>query len=136
MTDYLKILDDILDYFYERIGDEIMPSNIQSQFKIDKHLFYACIEKIHRSSHIDKLNNERAERAICKINLDGILFKESGGYRQRQSDINNERTKIVNQNFKNNIVNTLLVIGSILAGIGTIALVTWEIYKHYYLHTD
>jgi hypothetical protein len=133
-TNYLQIMDDILNFFYDKIGQPLLISNFKNDFKINENLFFACIEKIHRNSHIDKLNNERAEKAICQINLDGILFKESGGY------IEKERINLINNQYRETLENIrrrnerLIVRGTWGIASGAIALVVWEMYKTFCLH--
>lgn len=127
--DYTFILDNILNYFYDHSSEQIIPSNIKSNFDLNETLFYAAIEKIHRSSHIDKLNNERAEKAVCQINFDGILFKESGGYQITKNNTQKE-------NRIKSVKDWLLIGGTWLAGLGALSLTIWEIYKHFYLHID
>ena len=126
---YLNILDNILNHFYINLGKEITPFDIRNDFKISEDLFFACIEKIHKSGHLDKIRfDKRAEeKAIYKINFEGILFKENSGY---VSHYEKDQCQMRIRNLK----DYALIIGTWFAGIGATALVVWEVYKHYCLH--
>jgi hypothetical protein len=68
------------------------------------------------------------------ISFDGEFFiLEEGGYRQQQKNEIEDRRKIELENSKNQLNQTLLVIGAIGAAVGTVALVIWEIYKYFCL---
>jgi hypothetical protein len=59
----------------------------------------------------------------------GKVFNETGGYRQKQADINSHRENQEAQRKRNEFRDLLLVIGAIGSAIGTICLFVWDIWK-------
>ena len=137
--DYLKLLDEIIDIFKNsepkqrayttrQIINQLSSRQIIVSYEITKEAIVKLIkDEILR---ID-IPQEGSLRQFSTSNyyiltLEGYMF--NGYQKQKITDDRTEKQKVRNER--------LLIAGTLLAGIAGLAVVGWELYKHYYLHID
>jgi hypothetical protein len=109
---------------------------IQNKFSELKTLEFALYEnlifdKLVRDTYLKEIGDRH-----YSITFEGKLFNEQGGYGQRikTDTLNAKNLEIDVATRKRN--EKLIVVGTWAVAFGAVALVIWEIYKHYCLHVD
>ena len=127
----IDILTNALTKMYESSDKVKRIEYWKSDFGItDSNEVRAVLEKLKSDGFALDTDGDRIS---YQISIDGRLFKEYGGYRQRKEDDDLKREEIRLKNRQDRLNQKLLVIGAFGAAIGALGLVIWEIWKYFHL---
>lgn len=126
MKDYYFIMDKILKTLYENenkidIGDHLSINLSANNYGLNNTEIAEVWSKLERDNYIYEYTKNSGHR----INLEGMIFIQNGGYTQQQKDLKLERTKTT-------IFNLAVGIGTGLAGLYALVQFLLFLWQHFY----